>query len=88
LSRIVILEVPDRYEITGKELLKIIRSDFPDIELRLSANFDWWKDICSKRKIMECLPLMIKKEKITNILDIMKNPMSIEERKGEKQNVK
>lgn len=83
MSRIIVLEVPDKYEVSSRTITKLLQEKYPDVELRISAGFNWWKDICSKKTDIELLPMFPSKRLIDNIeiyIENMRNPKSIEER--------
>lgn len=87
MSRIIILEVPDKYKLTGRDLLFYIHKTYPEIELKLSANFDWWKNMCSNLSLENILPLMPSKKMIDNVdeyITMRRYPKSIEEREAKK----
>lgn len=83
MSKIIILEVPDKYNVSGRTICNIVRDIYPDVELRIHSNFDLWKKICIQYKLEQILPLFPNKRAIDNIdelIESVKNPKSIEER--------
>lgn len=84
MSRIIVIEIPDKYKTPSREIFQHLRKEYPDIELRLSAPFSWWRDICADRKLESILPVFPNKKLIDNIddlIDKIRYPKSIEERK-------
>ncbi len=83
MSRIFVIEVPDKYELTAKEFISHISEKYPDVELKISANFSWWKKISSILPLDGILPLMIDKKNLNNVdefISSIRYPKSIEER--------
>jgi hypothetical protein len=90
MSRIVVLEIPDEYELTARELLDWINYEYPDVEVLLQANFDWWRKYCANQDVIKILPLLPNKKLLDNLdefIDSRLNPKSIEERKAEEKKV-
>lgn len=84
MSRVIVIEIPDKYKTPSREIFLNLKKDYPDIELKLSAPFSWWQDVCADRKVESILPGFPTKKLIDNIddfIDKIRYPKSIEERK-------
>ena len=82
MSRIFIIEVPDMYDVSGREFLKHIRKEFPNYGLLFGGQFKWWKDYCArKEKENPSIPFFpISEEKWITLKEAIANPKSYEER--------
>jgi hypothetical protein len=83
MSRIIIIEMPDKYEANSRQVIKHVQEKWPAAGLLRSADFSWWKYICSKQTLPEILPFcptvsMI--ESVDKLIEEARNPKSYEER--------
>jgi hypothetical protein len=83
MSRVLVIEVPDKYEVTSRTVLNIIREKYPDVHLLRSCGFQWWKDICAKNDDIS-IPFIssLPEEKVIQLIHSIKNTKSFEEREA------
>lgn len=82
MSRVIIIEMPDKYQATAREVLKHIREKYPDAGLLQSSSFRWWKEYRKSSFNVGQLPVFVNPDsvKIEELFEAMTNPQSYEER--------
>jgi hypothetical protein len=82
MSRVIIIEMPDKYQATAREVLTHIRTKYPDAGMLLSTTFQWWKEYRKSSFNIGQLPVFVNpdKVKVDELIEAIKNPQSYEER--------
>jgi glutathionylspermidine synthase len=80
MSRVIVIEMPDKYQATTRAVMAHIWSKYPDAGLLLSATFQWWNDLQKSSFNVGRLPLAMRTGSVTGLVELMKNPQSYEER--------
>ena len=81
MSRVIVIEMPDKYKATTRAVMTHIRAKYPDAGFLQSTTFQWWKDYCKSRFSVEQLPIFIDPDnKVGDFIKILSEPQSYEER--------
>lgn len=85
MSKIIVFEIPDDEYIGQRKIFNHIKEICPNVELRISADFEWWRKACEDIEVQHILPLIppktFMKNNIDKLIELFRNPKSIEERR-------
>jgi len=80
MSRVIVIEMPDKYRATTREVLAHIRTKYPDAGLLQSSPFRWWNDLQKSSFTVGKLPVLVRTGAVTGLVELMTSPQSYEER--------
>ena len=80
MSRVIIIEMPDKYQATARAVMAHIRTKYPDAGILQSTTFQWWKDYEKSHFGVGQLPIFIDPDKVDDFIKTLSEPQSYEER--------
>ena len=80
MSRVIVIEMPDKYQATTRAVMAHIRTKYPDAGMLQSSPFRWWNDLQKSSFTAGRLPLSMRTGSVTGLVELLANPQSYEER--------